>query len=210
MKTAFPGIDVSVVYAFLLFTMKSTIMFSAILSLCRFGDHVLSFSRLHGNDSGGSVGLRFSDFLRLFLFFFIYSFIYLFIYFILFHFALFSFYFMLFYFLFIHLFFHRNDRPEIGKRIRRSVTKKEGGLTSFIDAWNFFGGHFEFWGQLVRGLELRNIRGMGMESGTVEKLSKDPNACRVIACSRRSDRGEGAKRSSTALHYPDAWKRLAE
>ena len=85
-------------------------------------DHVLSFSRLHGNDSGGSVGLRFSDFLRLFLFFlFIHSFIYLFI---LFHFILFYFlfilcYFMLFYFIFIHLFFHPNDPPEIGKRIRR-------------------------------------------------------------------------------------------
>ena len=99
------------------FTMKSTIVFSAVLSLCRFGDHVLSFSRLHGNDSGGSVGLRSSDFLR----FFFYLFIHLFI---LFHFILFYFlfilcYFMLFYFIFIHLFFHPNDPPEIGKRIRR-------------------------------------------------------------------------------------------
>lgn len=113
MKTAFPGIDVSVVYAFLLFTMKSAIMFSAILSLCRFGDHVLTFSRLHGNDSGGSVGLRSSDFLR--LFFFIYSFIYLF-YFISFCFIFFLFYAILCYFilfLFIY-FFIRTTHPKSG------------------------------------------------------------------------------------------------
>ena len=36
---------------------------------------------------------------------------------------------MLCYFIFIHLFFHPNDPPEIGKRIRRYVKKKEGGLT---------------------------------------------------------------------------------
>ena len=48
--TAFPGIKRSVVYPFCflpflgLFFMKLTITFSAILSLCRFGDHVLLFS----------------------------------------------------------------------------------------------------------------------------------------------------------------------
>ena len=48
--TAFPGIKRSVVYPFCilffldLFFMKLTIIFSAILSLCRFGDHVLLFS----------------------------------------------------------------------------------------------------------------------------------------------------------------------
>ena len=94
-------------------TMKSAIMFSAILSLCRFGDHVLTFSRLHGNDSGGSVGLRSSDFLR--LFFFIYSFIYLF-YFISFCFIFFLFYAILCYFilfLFIY-FFIRTTHPKSG------------------------------------------------------------------------------------------------
>ena len=45
--TAFPGIKRSVVYRFCflpfldLFVMKLTITFSAMLSLCRFGDHVL-------------------------------------------------------------------------------------------------------------------------------------------------------------------------
>ena len=49
--TAFPGIKRSVVYPFCflppflaLFFMKLTITFSAILSLCRFGEHVLLFS----------------------------------------------------------------------------------------------------------------------------------------------------------------------
>ena len=48
--TAFPGIKRSVVYRFCflpfldLFFMKLTITFSAMLSLCRFGDHVLLFS----------------------------------------------------------------------------------------------------------------------------------------------------------------------
>ena len=48
--TAFPGIKRSVVYPFCflpflgLFFMKLAITFSAILSLCRFGDHVLLFS----------------------------------------------------------------------------------------------------------------------------------------------------------------------
>ena len=48
--TAFPGIKRSVVYPFCflpflgLFFMKLTITFSATLSLCRFGDHVLLFS----------------------------------------------------------------------------------------------------------------------------------------------------------------------
>ena len=96
--------------------MKSAIMFSAILSLCRFGDHVLTFSRLHGNDSGGSPILRL---LKIVFIVFIYSFIHLFIYFISFHFVLISFYFMIYYVIFIHLFFHLNDPPEIGKRIRR-------------------------------------------------------------------------------------------
>ena len=126
MKTAFPGIDVSVVYAFLLFTMKSAIMFSAILSLCRFGDHALTFSRLHGNDSGGSVGLRFSDFLRLFLLFlFIHSFIHLFI---LFHFILFYFLFISCYvilFLFIY-FFIRTTHPKSGNAFDAKWKRKTG------------------------------------------------------------------------------------
>ena len=48
--TTFPGIERSVVYRFCflafldLFFMKLTTIFSAILSLCRFGDHVLLFS----------------------------------------------------------------------------------------------------------------------------------------------------------------------
>ena len=48
--TTFPGIERSVVYRFCflafldLFLMKLTTIFSAILSLCRFGDHVLLFS----------------------------------------------------------------------------------------------------------------------------------------------------------------------
>ena len=152
----------------------------------------------------GFVGLRSSDFLRLF-FLFIHSFIY----FISFHFVLFSFYFMLFYVILFYFcsFIFSSERPTRNRETHSTLSEKERGWPySFIDAWNFFGGHFEFCGQLVRGLELRNIRGMG----TVEKLSKDPNACRVIACSRRSDRGDGAKRSRTALHYPNAWKRLAE
>ena len=45
-------------------------MFSAILTLCLFGDHVFSFSRLHGNDSGGSVGLLFSGLLKIFVIFY--------------------------------------------------------------------------------------------------------------------------------------------
>ena len=48
--TTFPGIERSVVYRFCflpfldLFFMKLTTIFSAVLSLCRFGDHVLLFS----------------------------------------------------------------------------------------------------------------------------------------------------------------------
>ena len=115
---------------------------------------------------------------------------------------------MLFYFYSI---IFSSERPTRNRETHSTLSEKERGWPhSFIDAWNFFGSHFEFCGQLVRGLELRNIRGMGTESGTVEKLSKDPSACRVIACSRRLDRGDGAKRSRTALHYPNAWKRLAE
>lgn len=130
MKTAFPGIDVSVVYAFLLFTMKSTIVFSAILSLCRFGDHVLSFSRLHGNDSGGSVGLRFSDFLRLFLLFlFIHSFIIYLFYFISFCFIFFLFYVMLFYF---YSFIFSSERPTRNRETHSTLSEKERGWPYFL------------------------------------------------------------------------------
>ena len=68
MITVFPGIKRSVVYPFCflpfcgLFFMKSTITFSAILNLCRFGDHVLLFS---GSTAMILVfqALLFSDFL---------------------------------------------------------------------------------------------------------------------------------------------------
>ena len=156
-------------------------MFSAMLSLCRSGDYVMFFLSLHGNDSGGSVGLLFSDFLR-FLFYFIY--------------------------LFFILFFFSPKRPTRNRETHSTISeKKEGGLTSFIDAWNFFDGHFEFCGQLLHGLELiKKYQGYGDgvwdSRKTLERSERLPSN---HAYSRRSDRGDGA-----ALHYPNPWKRLVE
>ena len=56
--TAFPGVSLGGV-SFLIFTMTSTIIFSAILSLGQFGDHVLLFP--------GSTAMMFAVLTDLFL-----------------------------------------------------------------------------------------------------------------------------------------------